>query len=48
MLNELNMKESLLAKSKLQLALNVCNIKELEELSGRLCFLLIGLLCLTT
>lgn len=48
MLNELNMKENLLAKNKLQLPLNVCSIKELEELSGGICFLLIGLLCLTT
>lgn len=48
MLNDLNMKENLLAKNKLQLALNVCSIKELEEMSGRICFLLIGLLCLTT
>lgn len=47
MLNDLDMKENLLDKTKLQLVLNVCSIKELEELSGRICFLLIGLLCLT-
>lgn len=35
MLNELNMKKKSY-KKKLQLALNVYNIKELEELSGRM------------
>lgn len=48
MLNELNMKENVLAKNKLQLALNVFNMEELEELSGITGFLFISLLCLTT